>query len=91
MRFRKATHLKDCDSRISVGVPGDIETDEASEFPHMQKRNWEYCDLYFKHMNSAVTCLFHVRITHFNVARNGKAAASRTAGTNNSGFRCAVD
>jgi hypothetical protein len=74
-----------------VLIPGDIETNEALEFPRMQERNWEYCDFYSKHMNSAVTCLFDVRITPFNVARNGEAAASRTPGTNNSGFRRGVD
>ena len=33
-----ATHLEDFNNRISVWIPGDIETNEASEFPHMQKK-----------------------------------------------------
>jgi len=37
MRFRQATHLADFDNRISVWIPGDIKTNEALEFPHMQK------------------------------------------------------
>jgi hypothetical protein len=37
MTFRAATHLADFDTRISVWIPGDIETNEASDFPHTQK------------------------------------------------------
>jgi hypothetical protein len=36
VRFRGATHHADFDNRISVWIPGDIETNEASGFPHMQ-------------------------------------------------------
>lgn len=84
------------DNRISVCIPRNIETNKASEFPQMQKKNSECCDFYRKHINSAVTWLFHVKITHFSVARNGKYLRLGHRGTfyvstNNSGFRRGVD
>jgi len=84
------------DNIISAWIPVNIETNEASEFPHMQKKNSECCDFYSKHMNSAVTCLFLVKITYFSAARKGKhlrLGDRRTfyVTTTNSGFRRGVD
>jgi hypothetical protein len=36
MRLRQATHLADFDNTFSTWIPGDIETNDASEFPNIR-------------------------------------------------------